>query len=84
MRPLRTTNRPTRPPPAAPMIVESPVTPAASLPHELIAARAYEIWERRGRRAGDAEIDWFAARKELELERLGWAAPTAGDRDLQP
>lgn len=84
MRPLRTTNRPKQPPPAAPMIVELPVSPAASLPEELIAARAYEIWERRGRRPGEAERDWFAAQKELEQERLGWAAPSADDRDLRP
>jgi Protein of unknown function (DUF2934) len=83
MRPLRKMSRTTRPP-AAPMIVEAPASPAATLTQELIAARAYEIWERRGCRAGESERDWYAARRELELERLGWAAPADGDRDLRP
>ena len=53
---------------------------AADLPEELIAARAYEKWRLRGCPMGqDGEQDWFAARAELEAERLGWAAPQAGD-----
>jgi hypothetical protein len=50
----------------------------------MIAARAYEIWERRGRLGGQSEQDWHAAREELEEERLGWAAPRDDDRDLKP
>ena len=58
----------------------TPTTPDA-IPDELIAARAYEKWQRRGCPVGqDGERDWFAARSELEQERLGWAAPTEDDR----
>jgi hypothetical protein len=53
----------------------------ADIPQELIAARAYEKWQRRGCPMGqDSTQDWFAARRELEQERLGWAAPTSQDR----
>ena len=52
------------------------------LPDELIAARAYEIWKRRGCPMGqDSERDWHAARAELEAERLGWTEPQPGDRN---
>ena len=30
-----------------------------------IAARAYELWERRGKPVGSPEMDWYAAEKEL-------------------
>jgi hypothetical protein len=36
---------------------------------ELIAARAYERWLRRGRPSGDGAEDWFAARAEIEAEQ---------------
>jgi hypothetical protein len=53
---------------------------ASDLPEELIAARAYEKWKLRGCPEGqDSERDWYAARAELESERLNWAAPQAGD-----
>jgi hypothetical protein len=53
---------------------------AADLPEELIAARAHEKWALRGCPMGqDSEQDWYAARAELEAERLGWAAPQASD-----
>src|ERR1700712_5438575 len=53
---------------------------ATDLPEELIAARAHEKWALRGCPMGqDSEQDWYAARAELEAERLGWAAPQAGD-----
>jgi hypothetical protein len=39
----------------------------------VIAARAYEIWERRGRRDGEHEQNWFAACEELEQERTNEA-----------
>lgn len=60
----------------------SPLNSAPSdLPHELIAARAYEKWQLRGCPMGSdgSEQDWYAARAELEAERLNWAAPQAGD-----
>jgi hypothetical protein len=57
-------------------------SPSADIPDELIAARAYELWQRRGCPMGhDSAQDWHAARAELEEERLGWTAPEAGDRD---
>jgi hypothetical protein len=56
--------------------------PSADIPDELIAARAYELWQRRGCPMGhDSAQDWHAARAELEEERLGWTAPEPGDRD---
>jgi hypothetical protein len=30
-----------------------------------IAARAYALWERRGKPEGSSEMDWYAAEKEL-------------------
>lgn len=61
----------------------APPTPAsADIAEELIAARAYEKWLNRGSPMGqDGEQDWFAAREELEQERLRWAAPEAADRN---
>jgi hypothetical protein len=57
-------------------------TVANDLPEELIAERAYELWKRRGCPMGqDSDRDWYAARAELEQERLGWTQPQAADRD---
>ncbi len=57
-------------------------TPAADLPAELIAARAHEIWKRRGCPMGqDSDQDWYAARAELEAERMGWTQAQPGDRN---
>ena len=71
--------------PSAPMTHEdiSQVKPLpADLPEELIRQRAYEMWERRGCPMGqDGAQDWYAARAELEQERLNWAAPRGHDRD---
>jgi hypothetical protein len=54
----------------------------ADIPDELIAARAYELWQRRGCPMGhDTTEDWYAARAELAQERLGWATPQPADRD---
>ena len=62
-----------------------PASPASDIPDELIAARAYEIWHRRGCPMGqDSSDDWHAARQELEQERLGWAAPRQDDKVLDP
>jgi Protein of unknown function (DUF2934) len=33
--------------------------------HAEIAARAYELWQARGRPQGSPEIDWFRAEHEL-------------------
>jgi Protein of unknown function (DUF2934) len=56
--------------------------PASDLPEELIAQRAYELWKRRGCPMGqDSERDWYAARAELEQERLGWTQPQPADRN---
>ena len=53
----------------------------SDLPEELIAARAYEKWQLRGCPMGQegSDQDWYAAREELEAERLNWAAPQASD-----
>jgi hypothetical protein len=70
--------------PSAPMTTDviSPPKPLSSdLPEQLIAQRAYEKWQRRGCPMGqDGAQDWYAARAELEQERLGWAAPAPDDR----
>jgi hypothetical protein len=68
--------------PVVPVDLNPPVPRAPEdIPEELIAARAYELWQRRGQPADNREQDWFAARNELEQERLNWAAPTDDDRD---
>jgi hypothetical protein len=33
--------------------------------HDLIARRAYELWEKRGRPWGSPEVDWLAALREF-------------------
>jgi hypothetical protein len=56
-------------------------SPAGDMPDELVAARAYEKWQQRGCPMGqDPTQDWFAAREELEQERLSWAPPRGDDR----
>ena len=42
----------------------------ASFGHNEIAARAYELWEARGRQGGSPEEDWFQAAKELRSRAL--------------
>ena len=55
---------------------------ASDLPEQLIAMRAYEKWQRRGCPMGqDAAQDWYAARAELEQERLGWTVAAKDDRE---
>jgi hypothetical protein len=62
--------------------VPTGTTTAADLPYELIAARAYEKWQNRGCPMGqDGRSDWYAARAELEQERLRWAPPEDEDRN---
>ena len=62
-------------------IKSSDASPIA-IPDDLIAARAYEIWQRRGCPMGhESEQDWHAARAELEREQLGWTQPEPADRN---
>jgi hypothetical protein len=48
------------------------------IPTDQIARRAYEIWESRGRPAGDGSDDWDAALAEFHARRnsqrgiVGW------------
>ena len=56
-------------PPAAktsgPPIPVDPGTGQADVSPESIRSRAYEIYERRGHRPGDARADWYRAEAEL-------------------
>lgn len=54
---LRTANTPTQPMPQG-----------VQVPHERIAARAYERWCKRGRPHGSAVQDWLEAERELQTE----------------
>ena len=42
---------------------------SCDVPQEEIARRAYELWEARGRPAGDGTEDWDAAVAELTSQR---------------
>lgn len=42
--------------------------------HEMIARRAYEIWQRHGCPSGTAFHDWLAAKAELRSARRYWPA----------
>jgi hypothetical protein len=44
------------------------VTTSKAITDDMIASRAYEKWEQRGCPEGEPEVDWFAARAELEQE----------------
>jgi hypothetical protein len=85
MTPMRFPKKKTEPsvrvePPASKPSTQVQMAPD-DLPEEIIAARAYEMWQRRGCPMGqDGMSDWFAARSALEHERLNWAAPTSDDR----
>lgn len=60
----------------------SPTQAGIAIPDDLIAARAYEIWQRRGCPMGhESEQDWHAARAELEREQLGWTQAEPADRE---
>ena len=39
--------------------------PSRTVAQQEIAARAYDIWERAGRRHGDDRAHWFQAEREL-------------------
>lgn len=38
------------------------------IPHEMIALRAYHLWKSRGCPLGQEQVDWYAARAQLECE----------------
>jgi hypothetical protein len=42
-----------------------------------IAARAYDLWERRGRPVGSPEVDWLAAEREIRAQTSDAEAPNA-------
>jgi hypothetical protein len=42
--------------------------PAAPMPHEQIAMRAYEKWCQRGCPHGSDQLDWYEAERELSSE----------------
>ena len=43
------------------------VSATEGLSHDRIAARAYELWEARGRPEGSDQEDWFEAERELGM-----------------
>jgi hypothetical protein len=45
-----------------------PTSHPVQVPHEKIAARAYERWCKRGRPHGSAVQDWLEAERELQME----------------
>jgi hypothetical protein len=51
---------------------DTPATPAApapmGIPHDKIAARAAEIWDRKGRPHGQDVQNWMEAEAELRAE----------------
>jgi hypothetical protein len=47
---------------------KSTTHPPKMFPHEVIASRAYQLWEREGRGHGRDQEYWFRAVAELELE----------------
>lgn len=59
------------PVPAAPVVPLAPLF-VAEIPHDKIAARAYEIWVRKGRPHGLDAQNWLEAEAELRAE---FAAP---------
>ena len=46
-----------------------PSRPVKSLTEEMIARRAYEIWQRHGCPSGTSYHDWLAAEAELRCSR---------------
>lgn len=53
----------------APVVVNE-ARPPARLPHDKVAARAAEIWHRKGRPHGQDEQNWLEAEAELRAELL--------------
>ena len=52
-------------PTAAPLLAREPVDLTTQ-----IARRAYELYERRGRRQGNAVLDWLQAEREIRKNEL--------------
>ena len=46
-----------------------------AVPHEKVAARAYEKWCKRGRPQGTAMQDWLEAERELQMESGRMSVP---------
>ncbi len=63
----------------------SPALDGETDPNELIARRAYELYEERGCADGDDLNDWFRAEAEVQA-RLGESEQgrVAGDQKRQP
>lgn len=55
---------------APPVATPAPLTPAfvPEIPHDKIAARAAEIWDRKGRPQGQDVQNWMEAEAELRAE----------------
>ena len=52
----------------APDATPVPVAPPVDIPHDKIAARAAEIWDRKGRPHGQDVQNWMEAEAELRAE----------------
>jgi len=53
---------------------------SASIPHEEIARRAYDLWQARGCPIGSPGEDWHRAEEEIRRERAQSAARGKGVR----
>lgn len=51
-----------------PIVVEATEQQEVEIPRDKIAARAYEIWVRRGQQPGSSVQDWLDAEAELRAE----------------
>jgi hypothetical protein len=58
-----------KPVPAAPRAALQSAPPC-EITSDLIAARAYDIWEQQGRPAGREKANWLLAESQLKEERL--------------
>jgi len=58
---------------------------SASLSHENIAGRAYQIWEEAGQPAGNETAHWLQAERELHAQRgnTGYVDPARG-KSVEP
>ncbi len=61
-------NQVTAPRRQAAAVVPARPTQVGALPHERVAARAYEIWEQSGRPDGQHEEHWYRAERELRTK----------------
>ncbi len=58
----------------------TPAMPAAKVPHEKIAMRAYDKWCKRGKPCGTDRQDWLEAEAELRTEMNRTGSVPAGQR----